>query len=621
MSSSSQFLRPIHLKYVIFIFIITIISSHGQNQSNIKSSICKSVLLKNCTGDACIANISVVDKCPSNFTRDDIKRKCENFMDSDLLNDTFLFIPVTSRQKSITYWNIYCALCNQQGLQSDNFTFWTLRALHKPIENHNKLESFESNIDLAVLEKIEVDHDTQNLISKFHGFTRMVILLRYLPSELTNSSYQSCSTSITSNDDIELIAKNITGGFAPTPENFNCTGTKFCSRRKIPQPDTCVYFDPNDVPCVTNKFYVQGVDFTYDKNQVIRTDGEILDINEYSYPKNDSSSDVIFFCKRKNIKTPVSKELIQFTKYMKYISTFLLLVFLVMKTNKENFRSLPNLILYSYCIASLWVYLYHIFSEKIADKLILRTYLLFYVHLSHAFWAALISYEYWYVISAALKFKKPKHLIKRYKYYAFVGWILPALLLGSVYPFLTEEDKTSSCPLIPHHRNVNVAQNLSQWAHYLLGAFYILYLAVYFVLIPVVAIQGCFFIRLARHNRSLEERSDGRHRNKKTSSNNTELDYLFIFTKIAYLMGIHWMLMCVGMILTYFFDFGFSLGNVFSVLFAFHGTFIALAFAFTRTERKRYKRSYRSFMSRSSRSTQVESLTAEEGLNKMGERE
>ncbi|XP_065204724.1 uncharacterized protein LOC135834700 isoform X1 [Planococcus citri] len=590
------------IKLNIFITIISITSSYGLNHDTKPAPECKLVHSKNCIDfDKCTVGISVINKCPTNHPDQRTKNRCENFVDSNLLENTFLFRPVTNKLENITYWNIYCAWCNHQNIILENFAFWSLKAYHvlkieDKFDNQSKpvpiLESnsFISDVDLAVLEKMVVQNDSK-LISQFHGRVRRVVPLRYLPPDLRNSSFEFCSLKKNNESDQFQVEAP-----ALVPKDFSCAEKKFCSGKKIPQPESCKYFDRDDQPCSINQFLLKNIDFVQSKSKIIRQDGKIFDRDAY----DSLNEDLIFLCGTKTTNKPIQNLIHKLTKYMKFTSTLLLFMFLMMKTNKKTFKSLPNLVLYSYCVALLDVYLYQIFSHFLSLErygVVLKTYVLIYTFLCHAFWACIISYEYWYVISTALKVRRSSIEMKRYWIYGFVGWVLPALLLCAAYTSLTEEDKKYNCFSIDDHKNINIAESFSGLAYPLHVCLVLLSVIIFFVLIPVLAVQGWFFIRLVNEKRETTRRqSEG---NSNATRQISELDYLFIFSKIAYLMGIHWMMICINLLLS-FLDIS-ALNQLGSVLFSCHGTFIFFAFGY-KNVRKVYESTYKS---RGTQSTEV----------------
>lgn len=587
-----------NLIVLLFIWNIVVASSFAKNHDNESSSVCKTVLLENCTRGFCTTNIKMINGCLTNSTDDELKRKCENLVDADLLKNTFLFRPVTDNLENVTYRNMYCAVCNSKNLEAERFTFWTLRAYH---EGSNST-SFVSDVNLAVLENMQVCNNTKKLISKMDDVVRKVVPLTYLPFSLKNSSYEFCS-SPDANQTIEFFVANNTKSFSPVPEGFNCTGKKFCSRRKLPQPGTCRYFYGNNLPCRESKFLVENIDFVFNGSEIITNDGKTFDSDMYS----NVNENVIFLCSSKDDRHVVERTVHTFIDYIKYVSTFLLFVFLVMKTNKKNFKSLTKLILYSYCVASLAVYLFQIFNYLIVGRLIFRTYLVLYIYLCYASWVMVISYEYWQVF----KFERVLTDLRKYRLYGFVGWVLPALLLCAIYPSLSNEDKSAVCPRIANHHSVSIFEYLSRLASYLFLALLLLYLLIFVILIPVMCVQGYKLIRLAQNKRSIRKQSAKKRKKDKNPAKKSEPDHLIIFMKISYLMGIHFMLICIAALLSVLLKGPAAVfENMGSIFLACHGTFIFFTFGFEKV-RAKYTSTYQSFRTLSTRSSRLKSFTVD----------
>ena len=113
------------------------------------------------------APIYIMTQCsasyPDGYTRD----RCEGFMDALPLNmvslqkDPYMFIPVTSVATGLLYINVYCALCNDE----EDYTYWDVQYVNS---NQDFDESvFENTVDMTEylqvfpLDRIDMTHSSE----------------------------------------------------------------------------------------------------------------------------------------------------------------------------------------------------------------------------------------------------------------------------------------------------------------------------------------------------------------------------------------------------------------------------------------------------------------------------
>ncbi|XP_065204731.1 uncharacterized protein LOC135834702 [Planococcus citri] len=551
----------------------------------------------------CPENLDIISTCHVEYINEQIIEKCRSFQDADVIEDNSLFAPITCTEKNITYWNVYCGICNFEK-ELYKFEYWSPWLSCKKIINESVAitrptasKSMESILgagrspgpgsvaersadpldESKMLPGLRVDRSESGskLISVLNNSTYQCKILRVLSMRL-RAHVPNCFRVATEQSGVaisEIFRKSIFAHLYQKNNRDQETDTKFCLDTKYAADDFCEYRNEYGEACTLNLFLEPSFDEFCNQDSYIETispqnENETILMNECS--NHTSKKNHIFVCGPDEGKIWRKIKNIVFN-VMDHISMFLLLLYLVICTNKQNLRSLPKRVFYSYSVSLLALYLSE-FILKHIRSCVIKYYVFFYVWQSHSFWILITSYDLWRIVYNSLKLLKieVEKQTARYAVYCSIGWGLPVVLLCVLFPTLKDDQKSWSCPSVSGFQNELICSSsceLNQYTYH----FGWITIFVFLVLAPCLLVLTCVFVCLSTRNRARA---------------NVNRTYTVAMIKVAIMMGFHWMLLVYLAV----FNSGEKFNVVYEFISSFHGSFVFFAFGLEKNNLNRLKR-------------------------------
>lgn len=492
-------------KYIKLILLIWLTSwfteIHCQNENNTIQLGCKittSHKHANGTGTK-VRKISAVNKCSEEYQNLDIIKKCENIIDSNALVNNFrLYKPVTNVFKNITYWNEYCAFCNNE----TELEYWPSWSKLNDLELVCRIYELEVLIGSAADDLHEM---TRNFIKK--GLT--------LISKSENSTQLQCSVK-------ENWPMNLLAFIVP------CLTNQFRNSQQT-RLNSCQYFKKNGRICLKMRLIIEGMDFVVSENGKISIFDESLntEFTRTGYSIESGIDNVIYVCEKNEMNYGV----LSWLEIIAIIFSIIFIVFyLFMNFSKRYFQSFPNKIIYSYSIGLLVMYVFLTFVYVLFPQSCVGFFLAQFSWFFHFFWTMIISLEFCRLTYCTIRKRKVTVSAqpKRYLVYCFLGYVIPTML-PIVYFFILETPQ-NRCPKIPDHFGVPCKPSKNSAAKYFMETLLYLFDISLFFIIPVLfVLQACVLIYVTKC---------GPTRIRSTANRN----HLIVLMKMAYIMGAHWML-------------------------------------------------------------------------------
>ncbi|XP_065214405.1 uncharacterized protein LOC135841394 isoform X2 [Planococcus citri] len=538
-------------------------------------------------------SIYMINKCAPGYANPTMIKYCENPSPVDLVENYLTGIAVAVVEKSITYKNAYCAICNYD----TEFEFWNpklyfklaepdidivLKNTSKPFSPDKNSYSVAIHSPEQVLSNMTMTENHTQLISVVNEtlyFCYVVpkLLGNQIPAirycRHPDSNIRSCSDCERNN----CVAKS----------NVNTKNTLTLSWEdpKLPIVYTC-----DDVPddvYERQKFCEANIDHCFIRNDAkelclvnshfepheykLNEDDSIY-IEKYhaTFPPwdylNTTAPGVIYIC---GPTIPMSGEDESFTKLrviltkiLTKLSIFFLIIYLVINVNTKKLQSLPNKILFSFCFTLLLLYVAYEVS-LLVENCSIASAVIHYLTLSCITWLLIASCDFWQVIclsSTKLQTLAGKTRLKRYLLYCFFGWISPCFIMAVAIYFELALNRIIPCYLKPGYGRLKQCF-ISQADPKL-----------YFFIYPITA-AFCIILALFAHT-SYHIYLSKRKNIKSTAQNN----YYSLFLKLALSMGVTW---TVALLVTYVNS--NIINTVFVILMSSHGIFIFFAYGFKRT--------------------------------------
>ncbi|XP_065204734.1 uncharacterized protein LOC135834704 [Planococcus citri] len=515
----------------------------------------------------------IIKTCPASYNNSEIIEKCKNPFDSNFINDTISFAPLTSIKKNITYGNVYCGICHKES-DLHLFEFWTpwlscrIKANETSSSDENPTVSsyFADPIDESRMRNGLNVGKAGGLISAFNDSIYECKISRVLPLHL-KPYVPNCQYDFRV-EKKRMSAKTV---YRVTQEVSKLVGLSAQNHLSSELESFCEYKNQYGDICSTNLFYDR------DTNSLCNANGSFLiysiddeeDIwNECS--NNTSKQNNFYICGPSDARLfkKVKRYII---RGLDYISMFLLLVYLAISTNMRNLRKLPKLILYSYSITLLALYFNEYLSEYV-DLCVIKYYSFSYIWQSHSFWILVTAFDLWRVIYNSIKIRKmpTEGQMKRFLVYCSVGWGLPAIFLAALFPTLEDNQKAWICPYVFEFQNDLACSSSYEYNKYA-GYFGWITIAIFLLVIPCLLLLVCLFVCLSKRNRA------------RSSVNKS---YVITMLKVAMIMGINWILLVYSVL----FDSSDKFGIVYELITALHGSFVFFAFGLEKNNLDRLKR-------------------------------
>lgn len=567
----SEFFHRLFNKSILSSILLVISSIYGYSDSvnrtipHHSTPICE-ITFTNCQKKiACLEMLAVIETCHPQYTNLEIINKCQQISNSDFIDDQALFAPITCTKKNITYWNIYCGICNFEK-ELYKFEYWIPWVSCK-IQRNESLYSDSSNVSNSFVDPIDesevfgglkvYDESKSKFISIFNDSTYQCDVLRVLPTHL-KSHVEGCPSSVHKEAGTIEFRKIIFSHFN-VQNHSNQLEDQFCSAATDLEMDSfCDYRNQYGESCSKNVFLNQSDD------SVCNSDGYFWSESSegggtWSECSNHTSKENTFYVCGPTEAQVYKKIKKTIFKIMDYVSTFLLFLYLVISTNKQNLRSLPKRVFYSYSI-SLWALYLCDFILKHVELCVTKYYLFFYVWLSHSFWILITSFDLWRIVYSSLKLKRicVEGQTIRFLGYCFLGWGLPAILLAGLFPTLEDVQKSWSCPFVTGFQNELICFSRCELNKHAYNLGWIS-IAIFLVFAPCLLVMTCVLVCLSKRNRA---------------RSNVNRTYTVVMLKVAIMMGFHWMLLIYSTL----FDSGDKFSVVYEFISSFHGAFIFLAF-------------------------------------------
>ncbi|XP_065204558.1 uncharacterized protein LOC135834569 [Planococcus citri] len=358
-------------------------------------------------------------------------------------------------------------------------------------------------------------------------------------------------------------------------------------------PETlyCQYFRKYDGSvCPNREFLSKRNNFNYTENGdlIYEYENKSRSIFKSGTFANESSfKQGIFHCGQ---SSPIFD--IRRTNYEVILSS-ISIMFLVIYLINNGLKSFQNKVLYSYSIMLIMLYLS--FIGKILTTICILAQIRKVLRLFYCVWAALMSIEFWRVTYYTLRSRRlsTKGQNKRFLIYCFFGYVLP--LIYAVVFFFSKFNKMLNCPSVTGYSILPCPAITAGRVYKVLQK---VRFAGFTILALVLFLQACVLIYFAKFYRI-------------QSTMNRK--YLVVLIKIAYMMGIYWMIFVyfILFIPRSFFLYNFMRTAIDTVFLYPHGVFMYFAFGFENTRLKSMLTAGKSiffvlkYRSRSNQKTQV----------------
>ncbi|XP_065204733.1 uncharacterized protein LOC135834703 [Planococcus citri] len=535
----------------------------------------------------------MIKTCPASYNDSEMIEKCKTNFDSSLINDTidiFLFAPLTSIKKNITYRNLYCGICHDESNLQTSFEYWT-PWLSCRVKANESLSDKEPTISTYFADPIGESRLRNGLkkgklggglISAFNDSIYECKISRVLPFHL-KQHIRNCQynfnpelSHMQSAKTVYRVTQEITKLVSAQNQSLQ---TRLKSRLMKPEINLsselesfCEYKNQYGDICSTNLFYDR------DTNSLCNSNGSFLiySIDDDEGTWNECSD---YTSKGRNyfyVCGPSDARLFKTIKRyiilgLDYISIFLLLLYLIISSNKRNLRNLPKLILYAYSITLFALYMNEYLS-KYVDLCVIKYYSFFYCWQSHSFWILITSFDLWRIIYNSIKLRKvsTEGQMKRFIIYCSIGWGLPAIFLAALFPTLEDNQKAWICPYVFEFQNDLACSSSYEYNKYA-GYFGWITIAIFLLVAPCLLLLVCLFVCLSKRNRA------------RSSVNKS---YVITMLKVAMIMGINWILLVYSVL----FDSSDKFGIVYELITALHGSFVFFAFGLEKNNLDRLKR-------------------------------
>ncbi|XP_065204557.1 uncharacterized protein LOC135834568 [Planococcus citri] len=344
-----------------------------------------------------------------------------------------------------------------------------------------------------------------------------------------------------------------------------------------PKTEYCQYGRKDGTICSEGIFLQEGPDFTYLNN------GSIL-YHKKLFPKEMYTTETgldhtIFLCGESTLAFDIRR--INHEVILSCISIIFLLVYLFNDLNQENWKRFQNKVLYSYSITLIMLYIS--FIGSILTTVCILWYIRKILRICYCLWAVLMSFEFWRVTYFTLKHRKisSRGQNKRYWVYCFLGYILP--LIFAIGYYLSKRKQMNECPRVKGFIR-------EPCPHLLTGRVnvYVIWQVIRFitftVLLFVLIIQVGVFIYFDKNSRI-------------KSTHSVNRNYLLVLIKMAYMMGIYWMIFVYFIIIVPdSFRWHDSLRSIIDAVFLYsHGVFMYFAFGIKKETLDWLRDKYRNF--------------------------
>ena len=566
-------------------------SDNGLSQHEIKS-IRTRVTCTPVSYIASLAPIYVMKQCSDSYPKGYIRDRCEGFMDAMPLNmvnlqkDPYIFIPVTSTVTGLLFVNVFCALCNNE----EKYTFWDVNYVHV---NDSDESMFEDMTDLGdylkvfPLDRIDMTHSTQmyhvckeelrvidscpdgwaddsvrnkcagtalyvyqNTVSyrnihcaKCHGLTADEV-------SCVDPKWQVGSIPIRPPGSFSLLldfnaggGQFVSGGVGKTipsnaepceqghlwdPFQLKCIyllcpeGQVFIGEGCSDDGNTGAVVDPDITTCPLIRLNSSDFEIDYDKNMIVHIYNLTLDAGDYFL-----NSTHAYICVPDTFFPVIKFNAIQgyLTIVGNIISIICLIIMLGVYSWYPALRNTPGIALM--CLASALIMGQLLFTVGIYG---IGPYELCYcislgIHfgfLSYFFWMNIVAFDIWNTFSASLRdtSRSGRVRYKRFAAYSLYAWAIPALLIAISIIL----DNTSGNHVHP------------DYATYLCFLNDRMGLLVLFAipLAVVLLLNIVFFVWTVVNIRKVSRAS------RKARSNCPDTTQLFLFVKLAFVMGLTW---------------------------------------------------------------------------------
>lgn len=314
--------------------------------------------------------------------------------------------------------------------------------------------------------------------------------------------------------------------------------------------------------CSEGRFLIEGKDFNYLDN------GAIFDLqNNVTFQRNAYTTEtnvdrMIFLCGESQLAFDIRR--VNYEVILSCISIIFLLIYLINDMNKEKLKRFQNKVLYSYSITLIMLYLS--FIGNILTTVCILWYVRKILRICYCLWAVLMSFEFWRVTYFTLKHRKisPQGQNRRYFIYCFFGYVLP--LIFAIVFFLSKRSEMINCPKVKGFTKAECPVLLTGKVTVYM-VWQVIRFVTFTILLVVLLIQIGVFVYFDKHRRI-------------ESTHNANRNYLLVLIKMAYMMGIYWMIFVYFIIIVpqsfYWHD---SMRKVIDAVFLYsHGVFMYFAF-------------------------------------------
>ena len=540
------------------------------------------------------APIYIMMRCPSSYPQGYTRDRCEGFMDAlpvnmdNLKNDPYMYIPVTSTTTGILYINVYCALCNDE----DVYTFWDVRYVREgdgfDESIFERLTDLTEYLQVFPLDRIDMTHQTE----MFHVCKLEYRVTSTCPDDWTNdtirelcastSLYVYKGTTVYNNiycaqcngravDDVTCIDPLPQLGYMHRPASlsllldFNAGGGQFISGRVgrsipfnarpckdgyvwDPFKQHCTYLRCPEGEVFVNNECFAGLEHSPPVAINIKTCPMIeLNFSDFSidnkkqmlvpvYNKTLAKGEYFLNSTHAFICAPseLFKPIIKFNDIQGYltvvgniISITCLVMMLVVYCSYTILRNTPGISLM--CLACALILAQALFSIGIhgndcQEFCYVVSVGVHFGFLAYFFWMNIVAFDIWNTFRSNLRETSSSVRIKykRFALYALYAWGTPALIiilsviLDQITANNVRPDYAVSLCFLNNRRGLFVL------------------LAIPLVLVLILDI--IFFVWTATNIHRVSRSS------KLARPNHTETTQLFLFIKLAFVMGLTWIM-------------------------------------------------------------------------------